>query len=89
MKNMSYEELYNTDITSLTDKQLENYINKLKRYRVEKTRCHDLSANECGILLIIASAEKSSRASSYLAKVSILIAVSGIILSLLITIIGK
>ncbi len=85
---MSYKKIYNKDTSSLSNHELENHICDIKEYRTQKINCYGLSAHKCSILLSIANIEKSNRASSYLAKVSIFIA-SGIILSLAITIIDK
>lgn len=86
---MNYEELYNKEITSLSSKDLDNHINNIKKFRIEKTDCHGLSAIECSILLTIANTEKINRSNSNLAKVSIVIAIISVLTTLIVSIINK
>ena len=78
--NKDWRELYKKDITSLKARDLSAYINSVKHYRLEKTHCSSVSANECNTLLLLAQSEQSSRAAKKIAAIAILISIVSIIL---------
>lgn len=80
------KDLY-VNLTTLTDQQLESYIRSLLDIRPAIERNGktatglEISISEISILMVIAAAEKNSRASSRLAKVAIAIALAGVFIA--------
>lgn len=85
---MDWKDLYQKDPATLSETELKKLIDDIKDYRLNKTNCNQLSANECNVLLSLAHSEQSSRAADKLAKLSIKIAITSIIVSAVGIIIG-
>lgn len=74
-------DLLGVDITSITPKELDNHIEKLKEYRKQHTGQKNMSSNECSMLLMMCISEKNARSSTSLGKRAIWIAVISCIVS--------
>ena len=70
---MTMDETY-ADLSALKNKELDRYIARLRQMRINDKGSVAFSVNEITALLILASAEKNSRANSALARTAIFIA---------------
>jgi hypothetical protein len=78
-----WKDLYKKNVFELNDKDLETYIEELKKMRLEKLNCNSISATECNILLQIASNQRNNLLSSRMGKLAIYISLIGVIIALI------